>query len=460
MTVRELTRRTAFRIAVMFASLFIVTVAILFAVLYQLITTEIERRLKSHIIEVRDTLIAVGRNEGSVALTKMIADKGPPDEDNEDIFLLTDASGAFLAGNVTGVERFDGWRDLPWSSLRFVGAAARSRATTAVRSVWTPFEKGYLLVGDGNGDMEEARLLLIDGFEWGVLLTLAGSVIGSIWLGVGAQRRISRIEDTLNATAQGNLTARVPISSAHDDLDLVGERINAMLSHLQRAVDALKQVSSDIAHDLKTPIARIQQRVDIALAAQPQSSENGAVLSSIRNDLSNVIETFEAILRIAQIEGGARKARFKDTNLGDVVARVVEAYEAVGEDTNHRISFERPQNSAALLVHGDQDLLTQLFANLIENGIRHTPPGSRIKLMVGRNGNAVTAIVRDDGPGIPEVERENVFRRLYRLDKSRFTQGSGLGLSLVEAIATLHDARITLEDNNPGLAVRLEFNAA
>jgi len=264
----------------------------------------------------------------------------------------------------------------------------------------------------------------------------------------------------LNATAQGNLTARVPISSAHDDLDLVGERINAMLSHLQRAVDALKQVSSDIAHDLKTPIARIQQRVDIALAAQPQSSENGAVLSSIRNDLSNVIETFEAILRIAQIEGGARKARFKDTNLGDVVARVVEAYEAVGEDTNHRISFERPQNSAALLVHGDQDLLTQLFANLIENGIRHTPPGSRIKLMVGRNGNAVTAIVRDDGPGIPEVERENVFRRLYRLDKSRFTQGSGLGLSLVEAIATLHDARITLEDNNPGLAVRLEFNAA
>jgi signal transduction histidine kinase len=251
---------------------------------------------------------------------------------------------------------------------------------------------------------------------------------------------------------------RVPISSAKDDLDFVGEHVNATVDHLKRAVEALAQVSSDIAHDLKTPIARIQQRIETALAASQTADDYRATLSDIKNDVSGVITTFEAILRIAQIEGGARKSRFVATDLAEVLTRVMEAYEYVGDDTNHRITLASLP-AQPMIIHGDSQLLTQLFANLIENAIRHTPPGSRIDVASKRTGSSIEIAVRDNGPGIPKEERENVFRRLYRLDKSRTDPGSGLGLSLVAAITTLHDAQIALEDNQPGLIVRLTFPA-
>lgn len=458
MTVRDLARRTAFRVAVLFSGLFLATVAVIFAVLYQLITNEIEKKLKSHIVEVGDTLAAVSRNDGLDALSKMISQKGPPTEDDEDIYLVTDPSGRFVAGNVAPIPLFRDWRQLPWSSFSFIGKATKSRATTAVLSKWTQIDGGYLLVGDGNGDIEEAKELLLDGFEWGVVMTFAGALIGGAWLGFGAQRRIGRLETVLGAVAQGNLAVRVPISSAKDDLDFVGEHVNATVDHLKRAVEALAQVSSDIAHDLKTPIARIQQRIETALAASQTADDYRATLSEIKNDVSGVITTFEAILRIAQIEGGARKSRFVATDLAEVLTRVMEAYEYVGEDTNHRITLA-PLPAEPMIIHGDSQLLTQLFANLIENAIRHTPPGSRIDVAAKRTGSSIEIAVRDNGPGIPKEERENVFRRLYRLDKSRTNPGSGLGLSLVAAITTLHDAQIALEDNQPGLIVRLTFPA-
>ena len=157
-----------------------------------------------------------------------------------------------------------------------------------------------------------------------------------------------------------------------------------------------------------------------------------------------------------QIESGARKARFAEIDIEDVVAKVVEAYECVGEDTNHRISLRSSIGSGAR-IRGDRDLLTQLFANLIENALRHTPEGSLISIGIERSSAHARVSVCDDGPGIPAAERERVFRRLYRLDKSRSTQGNGLGLSLVAAVAALHDASIALSGNDPGLAVVIEL---
>jgi len=197
-------------------------------------------------------------------------------------------------------------------------------------------------------------------------------------------------------------------------------------------------------------------------AAADKTARGEAVadeMAEAREESLQINETFDALLRIAQIEAGARKARFVDLDLNGVVEAIAEIYAGVAEDDGKSLSAEIVQ-STHCLVHGDRDLLTQLFANLVENALRHCPRGTIIKLSVSRQGDRIVARIADNGPGIPAQEREKVFQRLYRLDSSRSTPGSGLGLSLVRAIADLHGASVALEDHNPGLAVVVGFPAA
>lgn len=456
MMLRDLTRRTAFRIAVIFAGLFLVTVAAIFAVLYHLITSEIEAKLKSHILEVRNTLIEVNVKDGFQALQAVVNDKGPPGPGDEEIYMLTDQSGAVLAGNVHGIARFSGWKKLEWETISFKPGSDEYEGTDTVLASWTPIKGGFLLVGDGNSDVEETQDLLLDGLWWGLALTLTSALVGGIWLGTSAQRRIDALEMALAAVSRGDLATRIPLSSSGDDLDHVAGRINATLDHLQGAVATLSQVSTDIAHDLKTPIGRISQRLETVRQPATTIDAYRDAIDEVRGDLDGVIATFEALLRIAQIEGGARKARFTSVDLKEVLIRVVEAYEYVGEDSNHRITADLSAQ-AGPSVRGDRELLTQLFANLIENCLRHCPSGSVINVSLRTASGVAEVSVNDNGPGIPLLERDRVFRRLYRLQKSRTTAGNGLGLSLVAAIAALHDANIELGDNQPGLAVSLRF---
>ncbi len=456
MMLRDLTHRTAFRIAVIYAALFLVTVAAIFAVLFQTISGEIEAKLKSNIVEVRNTLADVSHKEGLDALRTLIADKTPPTTDDEEVYLLTDTAGTVLAGNILKAPRFDGWKQLEWENIQLKSAADRYEGTDTVLAAWIPVEGGFLLVGDGNNDVEETQRLLMDGFWWGLAMSLSSALLGGAWLGHSAQRRIDRMERALAAVARGELATRIPITSNRDDLDHVAGRINTMLGELQDAVTTLGQVSTDIAHDLKTPIGRISQRLDTVRRTADTVDAYREAVDEVRGDIDAVIATFEALLRIAQIEGGARKARFTTVDLSAVLAPVIEAYGYVGEGTGHRISSQLPGEGCAVIT-GDRELLTQLFANLIANALRHCPPGSQINVTLQAASGAVIATVEDNGPGIPAGERDRVFRRLYRLEKSRTTPGSGLGFSLVAAIAKLHDAKVELSDNNPGLIVDIRF---
>lgn len=456
MTLRELSRRTAFRIAVIFAGLFQLTVAAIFAVLYHRISGEIETKLKSQILEVRDTLVEVSNQDGLQALEAVIKNKRPPSPEDEAVYILTDKAGKFLAGNVEAISRFDGWREMEWETLRFINPADEYEGTDVLTAMWTPLKNGFLLVGDGNNEVEETQILLMKGLLWGLVMSLSSALIGGILLGTSAQRRIDNLEVALTDVSRGELAARIPLTSSRDDLDHVAERINATLDHLQAAVTTLAQVSTDIAHDLKTPIGRISQLLDTARRSALTVGDYRDAIDEVRSELDGVVATFEALLRIAQIEGGARKARFGRVDLSDILNRVVEAYAYVGEDKNHSISASAGGNIDAF-IWGDQELLVQLFANLVENSLRHCPPGSATKVSLERSDGGFAVCVADNGPGIPAGERDRVFRRLYRLQKSRTTPGSGLGLSLVAAIAALHDATITLADNHPGLKVTVQF---
>jgi signal transduction histidine kinase len=256
--------------------------------------------------------------------------------------------------------------------------------------------------------------------------------------------------------SHGRLESRIPLRDADDDLDLVFKQINNALSRLAGLVEGMRQVSADIAHELKTPLNRLRLTLEEARGAYGEQDDVARLLDEAHDESDQINATFEALLRISQIEAGARRLRFSSVDLEDILNLMEDVYTEVAED-NHQRLFVGPCQQT--FVHGDRELLVQMLVNMVENAITHCPPGTEISVSLRRIGSAAVLTVSDSGPGIPAPERDKVFRRLYRLDKSRTTPGSGLGLSLVKAIADLHGARIELEDNHPGVKISVQFPA-
>lgn len=288
-----------------------------------------------------------------------------------------------------------------------------------------------------------------------LLPTLAiGSILG-LWSARRARDRVEAIRATLRQMTGGNLRARVSgMEDAPDDIADIGRAVNRMAAAQAATVASLKQVSADIAHDLKTPI----QRVSVLLSRLEDAglpADQADIAARARAETEAIVKTFQSLLQIAQIEGGRIEERFSPVDLGDLVAGIVDVFEPTAEESGHSLVLMREEPAR---VTGERQLLGQVTANLIENALRHTPPGSRIEVSVG-GADRPRLRVRDNGPGVPEDERENVLKRHYRLERSRTTEGSGLGLSLVAAIAELHGAELTLADAAPGLSVELRFPA-
>jgi signal transduction histidine kinase len=229
-----------------------------------------------------------------------------------------------------------------------------------------------------------------------------------------------------------------------------------MLDRITGLMENLRQVSNDIAHDLRTPLTRLRQDLEEAQKRDLTATDLKRVIESAVGEADVLLETFSALLRIAQIEAGTRRSAFRPVDLSDVVRTVADAYAPAVEESGRALISEIADG---VQVNGDRGLLSQLFVNLVENALHHTPPGTAITLRLGRGPAGVFAEVVDTGPGIPPDERAKVFRRFYRLERSRTTPGSGLGLSTVAAIAELHHAAIELVDNKPGLRVVIRFPA-
>lgn len=278
---------------------------------------------------------------------------------------------------------------------------------------------------------------------------IVGLLLSSLLL-----RRVDAITVTAEAVIGGDLSRRIATTRSGDEFDRLSTAINRMLDRIGGLVENLRQVSSDVAHDLRTPLSRLRQGLEAAdLRAATVEAYRGAVSRAI-SETDAILDIFSALLRIAQIESGARRGAFTRVDLSALLRRVADAYVASAEEGGRSLSLRIVD---AVSIEGDADLLVQLFANLIENGLQHTPPGTRITLSLDTQADAVMARLDDDGPGIPDHEWGKVFQRFYRLDRSRTTAGHGLGLSLVGAITELHNGQILLGDNSPGLSVRLTF---
>ncbi|HVI22571.1 MAG TPA: HAMP domain-containing sensor histidine kinase, partial [Myxococcales bacterium] len=265
---------------------------------------------------------------------------------------------------------------------------------------------------------------------------------------------IDAINRTTNAIIEGNLSDRVPAQGTGDELDRLAANLNRMLDRIQALMGNVRQVSSDIAHDLRTPLTRLRHRLE---AARAQSPEQGPVLDRALEDIDELLAMFSALLRIAQIEAGAHRASFERVDLAEVFRHIADTYAPVADDQGQRLVSDVAPD---LAIRGDRQLLVQMLANLVENALRHTPRGSTITLGLTDTPHGPRGVVADTGPGIPEEAREKVFQPFYRLEASRSTPGSGLGLALVAAIAGMHGIVIELSGNDPGLKVTLEFPRA
>ena len=456
MTKTRLTQRAAIRLAALVAAIVSLTNLAIFSVLYFVISAQLVDNLKAHVDEVRRTLSDVDVRGGFEGVAAMVNRHAAVAQSNEDIYLLVDSKGEYVAGNIRVIPRFSGWKTIPWGELPLVGTWTAPRTSTAILGRWTPVKNGALFVGDGNGDIKDAQRVLLTGLLWGIGLSVLSAMIGGYVSGMSAQRRIATMDAVLNAVASGRLKERVPLSRAGDDLDQVSVLINATLNRLQALIDNLKQVSMDIAHDLRTPIARMRQKLEITQSGPQDLAAYQEVVGAAVQEIDEISETFDALLRISEIESGARKTKFVDVELNSLLNNILDALEAVAEERTHKLSGSI-SDSPRMTVHGDRKLLNQLFINLIENAIVHCPPQSEIDVELSEEDGRSKVTVKDTGHGIPVEERDKVFRRLYRLEKSRSTKGSGLGLSLVASIADLHGANITLADNDPGLIVAITF---
>jgi signal transduction histidine kinase len=453
----DLFKRTPVRLAGAFALLFALTVTGLVAVLYLTLVSELESDIRQRVEEMSDTLHAIDKQQGFEGLAAVVAEEAKSVRDFDSIFLLRGEDGTFKAGNVQNVRLFAGWGELDRAWLPMV--ADKGGPDDRFFATWTPVSKGQLLVGNSDRALREVQRILLHGLGWGLAAAILLGVGSATYLARRAQQKIDVFATTLSKVSRGEIAERVPITQSHDDLDHVAAQINATLAHLQKLIESVNQASSDIAHDLKKPIGRLRRRLELALSNADDGASFRTQVEEALEELDSIVDTFEALLRITQIEAGARRSRFCDVELGTVLADVADVYEPVAEEAGGRLIStvaiaERAQ------VTGDRDLLTQLFANLIENAIRHSPAGTRIDVSLLTRGERHVAIVADSGPGIPAHECENVFRRLYRLERERSTPGSGLGLSLVAAIAELHGAAVVLGDNSPGLRVEVSFPRA
>lgn len=312
----------------------------------------------------------------------------------------------------------------------------------------------YLFVGENTKRLATTRDRILASFAWIIGATVLLAISGGALLSASFLRRIDAITRTCRAVVAGRFGDRIPVGGSQTQLDRLSATINEMLDRIATLMESLRQMSSDIAHDLRTPLTRLRQGLESVRGKDASGADYEAVIARAHQECDAILAVFSALLRISQIESGMRLSNFAPLNLPALLQRVIELYAPVIEDSQQTL---RADLGEALEVRADDTLLMQLFSNLLENAIRHAGRGAVIRLECRRSGEEAWVSVIDSGPGIPASERERVFHRLYRLERSRNTPGYGLGLSLVAAIAKLHQSTIELSDARPGLCVTMRI---
>lgn len=445
-------RSSTYRLALIAIGTFGLIVSAIFAYVYWSTVSYVRERSDRAIVTeqaiLRDVFARTGR-DGLVALIgQRIADRSLADR----VYLLEGSGSAVLAGNLKDWPA--GAMGQGWTEFR---AAVPSLATTEslLRGVTETLANGdRLFVGQDISatDAFTARISAA-GVAVGVLIIVL-AVVASIGVTRRTVGRIESINATSRAIMASGLDQRIPLRGSHDEWDRVAENLNLMLDRIQTLMAEVKQVSDNIAHDLRTPLTRMRGRLEKAYHVSRDGEADAALIGDTIADLDTVLAMFASITRISEIETRARRGAFRTVNLVEIAGDVVELYDAAAERDATRLELA---GDGEVLMTGDRDLLFDAIANLVDNAIKHGRAGGRVTVTCCGDDDGAVIAVADDGSGIPADQHDHVFKRFTRLEQSRYTPGNGLGLSLVAAVAGLHGASIELHDNAPGLLVKLCF---
>lgn len=440
-------RSAAFRLALIYAGLFVVSAGVLFATVFVIATAALQSDMQAVLRTEALQLAEIHRHSGLLGLAEQVTRRMNFRTRGPIYYLVQAPTQQVVVGNLPGMPPVEGVVDFVRDRAAGDPEDARGKLTGFGLTLR---DGSFILVAQDASRLVDMQHAIIQAFAWAGALTLLLAIGGGMLLGSNFVRRIDTIGRTSRAIMEGDLSARIPVRGNNDEIDQLVLGLNAMLDRIQQLMDGLRQVTSDIAHDLRTPLGRLRQRLEDARERATTTGEYETATEAAIAEADGLLEIFSALLRIAQIEAGAQKSAFADVDLSALLRSIGDAYAPPAEDTGHTIDSAIEDG---VTIMGDRQLLAQLFSNLVENALNHTPAGTTVRLVLRKTATGFEAQVNDNGPGIPEAEREKVFDRFYRLDRSRTTKGSGLGLALVKAIAALHGLSLALKDNNPGLAV-------
>ena len=449
----SITRSIAWRIAVGYAVLFGVSVLALLVFIYVSTQGYMTRQMEAVIEAEVQGLAERYRVAGVRGLRALVRDRIARNPASSSIYLLADPKFRVLAGNLNR------WPDPargaePWVEFGlYTTDEADRREVHRARARHFQLRRGFhLLVGRNLRDYEAMRSAIVRNVAWGIAVAGVLAIAIAWWLRRSVTTRIESINRTSRRIMEGELSERIESRGSGDEFDELVANLNAMLARIETLMDDVRRVSDNVAHDLRTPLGRLRTRLE-QLRDAGGDGDSAVLAEAALSEADQMLATFNALLRIARIETRQRRHAFERVDLATIGDDVADLYAPVAESRG--ITFRHSGISAP--INGDADLLFQSLANLLDNAMKYTPEGGAVTLHVTSDDDTVSVVVADTGPGVPPGEREAVLRRFYRLEPARSTPGSGLGLSLVSAVAQLHEAELTLEDNGPGLVVRLRF---
>ena len=443
----DIPRTTSFRLALLFLALFGAASLILFGFMYW----QTAGYLAGGVDDWLHNEMASRSDAHSSERMRQLNARAVLDPDGRRPIALFDSDGHWEAGGTATLPR-----PLPAMDRPFDFTLPRDNQPARFRGMLHRLPSGdILLVSQDMREIDHLRDLLLDAMASGALVVLVLGLAGAVITGAGALGRIDGVTQAIERIVNGDLSRRLPSGGRGGDISRLIQVVNRMLDEIQRLMEEVKGVTDDIAHDLRTPLTRLLAGLERAHRRAESAEEYAAAIDEAIVETKDVLVTFGALLRIAEVEAGARQAGFARLDLDTVAADVAELYEPVAEAKGIALSRETDGSARAAEIAGDPNLLFEAIGNLVDNAIKFTPPGGRVTLRTLNGSNRLGIEVTDTGPGIPGPERDAVLRRFHRAEKCRHTPGNGLGLSLVAAVAKLHGLQLAIEDAHPGCCVTL-----
>jgi signal transduction histidine kinase len=449
----KILRSQAFRIVAIYLAIFAISAVALVGFVYWNTALVLDRETDETIEAEITGLVEQYQSLGLPGLTDAIIGRSVRRE--QGIYLLANNNRRVIAGSL------DGWPQVSSATAGFVEFPYERRigTTTELRrargKVFTLMQGFYLLVAR---DVEERRVLenlFKTALYWAAGLMIVLGLFGGLVISRNFLARLDVINRTSRQIMGGDLSRRVPVTPAGDEFDDLSGNLNRMLDRIERLLHGMREVSDNVAHDLRSPLNRLRNRLELAAMRQAPDSDTAKDFDAAVQETDRLIGTFNALLLIAEAEAGSVRETMRSLSLTDVIEGVSELYGPLAEEKQLRFVVRKAPESG--FIHGNLNLISQALANLVDNAIKYTPAGGTVVVALENHASGPALVVADNGPGIPPEDRSRVTERFVRLESSRNSPGTGLGLSLVAAVARMHEAELTFEDNRPGLRAMLSF---